>query len=48
MSLTQFWALLAAANRPLIADFATARFIQLYLYVHRVSGLATWRIQTLA
>ncbi|MGP0073812.1 MAG: SagB/ThcOx family dehydrogenase [Bryobacteraceae bacterium] len=39
MSLTQFWALLAAANRPLIADFATARFIQLYLYVHRVSGL---------
>ena len=39
MSLTQFWALLAAANRPLIADFATGRFIQLYLYVHRVSGL---------
>jgi SagB-type dehydrogenase family enzyme len=39
MSLMQFWALLAAANRPLTADFATARFIQLYLYVHRVSGL---------
>jgi len=39
MSLTQFRALLAAANRPLIADFATAPFIQLYLYVHRVSGL---------
>ena len=39
MSLTQFWALLGAANRPLTADFATARFIQLYLYVHRVSGL---------
>ena len=39
MSLTQFWALLAAANQPLIADFASGRFIQLYLYVHRVSGL---------
>ena len=39
ISLTQFWSLLAAANQPLMADFANARFIQLYLYVHRVSGL---------
>jgi SagB-type dehydrogenase family enzyme len=39
MSLTQLWALLAAANQPLTVDFADARFIQLYLYVHRVSGL---------
>jgi SagB-type dehydrogenase family enzyme len=39
MALTQLWALLTAANQPLLADFADARFIQLYLYVHRVSGL---------
>ena len=39
MSLTQFWTLVAATNQPLNADFATPRFIQLYLYVHRVSGL---------
>ncbi len=28
-----------AASTTLIADFAGARFIQLYLYVHRVEGL---------
>jgi SagB-type dehydrogenase family enzyme len=39
ISLTQLSAILAAANQPLLADFATARFIQLYLYVHRVSEL---------
>jgi SagB-type dehydrogenase family enzyme len=39
ISVTQFWALLSAASQRLIADFATVRFIQLYLYVHRVSGL---------
>jgi SagB-type dehydrogenase family enzyme len=39
ISLAQLSTILAAANRPLDADFATARFIQLYLYVHRVDGL---------
>ncbi|MGA2877804.1 MAG: SagB/ThcOx family dehydrogenase [Bryobacteraceae bacterium] len=39
MSLTQLAAILDAASRPLIADFAAVRFIQLYLYAHRVSGL---------
>jgi SagB-type dehydrogenase family enzyme len=39
MSLTQLSAILAATARPLLADFASARFIQLYLYVHRVDGL---------
>ena len=39
MSLTQLSAILAATARPLLADFASARFIQLYLYVHRVEGL---------
>lgn len=39
MSLPQLSAILAAAARPLSADFAGARFIQLYLYVHRVEGL---------
>jgi SagB-type dehydrogenase family enzyme len=39
MSLTQLAAILGAAAQPLIADFAGARFIQLYLYVHRVLGL---------
>ena len=39
MSLTQLSAILAATARPLLADFARARFIQLYLYVHRVDGL---------
>jgi SagB-type dehydrogenase family enzyme len=39
MSLTQLSATLAAASRPLSADFAGARLIQLYLYSHRVDGL---------
>jgi SagB-type dehydrogenase family enzyme len=39
MSLAELSAILAAASQPLFADFATARFIQLYLYVHRVDGL---------
>jgi SagB-type dehydrogenase family enzyme len=39
MSLAQLSAILAATARPLLADFASARFIQLYLYVHRVDGL---------
>ena len=39
MSLTELAAILAAASQPLVADFASARFIQLYLYAHRVSGL---------
>jgi SagB-type dehydrogenase family enzyme len=39
MSLTKLAAILIAATQPLIADFAGARFIQLYLYVHRVYGL---------
>ncbi len=48
MSLAQLSAILAATARPLFADFAGARFIQLYLYVHRVDGLRTWRVQVLA
>jgi SagB-type dehydrogenase family enzyme len=39
MSLAQLSAILEAASAPLIADFASARFIQLYLYAHRVEGL---------
>jgi SagB-type dehydrogenase family enzyme len=39
MSLAQLSAILAVATRPLLADFAGARFIQLYLYAHRVNGL---------
>jgi SagB-type dehydrogenase family enzyme len=39
MSLPQLSAILAAATRALSADFAGARFIQLYLYAHRVDGL---------
>jgi SagB-type dehydrogenase family enzyme len=40
MSLTQLSAILAVTAQPLCADFASSRFIQLYLYVHRVEGLA--------
>jgi SagB-type dehydrogenase family enzyme len=36
----QLLTLLELAARPLEADFAVERFVQLYLYVHRVSGLA--------
>jgi SagB-type dehydrogenase family enzyme len=32
--------LLASTGKPLFADFAAQRFVQLYLYVHRVEGLA--------
>jgi SagB-type dehydrogenase family enzyme len=39
MSLTQLSAILAAATQPFFADFAGTRFIQLYLYAHRVDGL---------
>jgi SagB-type dehydrogenase family enzyme len=39
MSLPQLSAILAAASQPLAADFAGERFVQLYLYVHRVDGL---------
>jgi len=40
MSLAQLATLLAAAGRPLFADFVNQRFVQLYLYVHRVDNLA--------
>jgi SagB-type dehydrogenase family enzyme len=36
----QLLVLLELATRPLEADFAFESFVQLYLYVHRVSGLA--------
>jgi SagB-type dehydrogenase family enzyme len=39
MSYTQLSAILAVATRPFSADFAAARFIQLYLYAHRVDEL---------
>ena len=39
MSLAQLSAILAATGKPLSADFAATRFIQLYLYAHRVDGL---------
>jgi SagB-type dehydrogenase family enzyme len=40
MSVAQLATLLAGTGKPLFADFATQRFVQLYLYVHRVEGLA--------
>jgi SagB-type dehydrogenase family enzyme len=39
VSLAQLSAILAAASQPLIADFTATRFVQLYMYVHRVDGL---------
>jgi SagB-type dehydrogenase family enzyme len=39
MSLAQLATLLAGTGKPLFADFATQRFVQLYLYVHRVEGM---------
>jgi SagB-type dehydrogenase family enzyme len=39
ISMAQLSAILTAASEPLLADFAGAPFIQLYLYVHRVDGL---------
>ena len=41
MSLTQLSTILDTTARPLMADFAADRFIDLYLYVHRVDGLAS-------
>ena len=41
MSLAQLSSILAVAAEPFSADFAGARFIQLYLYAHRVAGLQT-------
>ena len=40
MSLEILSSLLAATEQPYIADFEMRRFVQLYLYVHRVDGLA--------
>jgi SagB-type dehydrogenase family enzyme len=40
ISQEQLLTLLELATRPLEADFASERFVQLYLYVHRVGGLA--------
>jgi SagB-type dehydrogenase family enzyme len=39
MTLVQLSTVLAAANTPLLADFAGYSFLQLYLFVHRVEGL---------
>ncbi len=39
MSLAQLSTLLSSTAKPFFADFAAHRFVQLYLYVHRVSGL---------
>jgi SagB-type dehydrogenase family enzyme len=39
MSIAQLSAMLDASARPFLADFANTRFVQLYLYVHRVDGL---------
>jgi SagB-type dehydrogenase family enzyme len=39
ITLADLSALLAAAAAPLHADFADQRYIQLYVYVHRVEGL---------
>jgi SagB-type dehydrogenase family enzyme len=39
MSLTQLSAILDVTTQAFLADFASARFIQLYLYAHRVDGL---------
>ena len=40
ISFQQLLTLLELATRPLDADFASESFVQLYLYAHRVSGLA--------
>jgi nitroreductase len=39
MPLGQLAAILHAAEQPLAADFSATRFVQLYLYAHRVDGL---------
>jgi hypothetical protein len=38
ISLAELSAILAVTAQPLSADFAGTRFIQLYLYAHRVDG----------
>jgi len=40
ISLSQLATLLSCTKEPLFADFATTRFVHLYLYLHRVTGLA--------
>jgi SagB-type dehydrogenase family enzyme len=40
ISLSQLATLLDSTKEPFLADFATVRFVHLYLYVHRVEGLA--------
>ncbi len=40
ITLADLSALLAVTAQPYAADFATSRFVQLYLYAHRVDGLA--------
>jgi SagB-type dehydrogenase family enzyme len=40
ISLSQLARLLHSTKEPLSADFSSARFVQLYLYVHRVDDLA--------
>jgi SagB-type dehydrogenase family enzyme len=39
MSIAQLSAMLVASARPFLADFAGTRFVQLYIYAHRVDGL---------
>jgi SagB-type dehydrogenase family enzyme len=39
ISLAQLSAILAETARPFAADFGDGRFVQLYLYAHRVDGL---------
>ncbi len=39
ISLSQLSAILAVTAQPLCSDFSATRFVQLYLYVHRVDGL---------
>jgi SagB-type dehydrogenase family enzyme len=39
ISLAQLSAILAVTAQPLRSDFSATRFVQLYLYVHRVDGL---------
>lgn len=39
ISFSQLATVLSSAQKRLFADFATARFVHLYLYVHRVEGL---------
>ncbi len=50
MSLAELSAILGAASQPLSADFGGSRFIQLYVYAHRVDDLPSgvyryWPVQ---